>query len=170
MIQVVPQPTNVSWGPGYKRWRGRLIMGEYSDFSSYPLYFIPTAMSKDEARVPGTTERKPTRSPKKLRRRKYGIYEIAFEDDASTQCLWFPNHIPRTLEGITRTGPYAIRLFMEIWTLAPAAFCAYMLSVAWSSVSSAVNLYFLSVLLHLVSSLWRRSVCLHSDLCPPLAA
>lgn len=104
----------------------------------------------NEARVPGTTERKPTRSPKKLRRRKYGIYEIAFEDDASTQCLWFPNHIPRTLEGITRTGPYAIRLFMEIWTLAPAAFCAYMLSVAWSSVSSAVNLYFLSVLLHLL--------------------
>jgi len=112
-------------------------------------------MSKDKARVPGTTERKPTRSPNKLQRRKYGIYEIAFEDNASTQCPWFPKHVPRTLEGITRTGPYAIRLFIEIWTLAPAAFFAYMLSVAWTSVSSAVNLYFLSVLLHLVRRLWR---------------
>ncbi|KAL4068152.1 P-loop containing nucleoside triphosphate hydrolase protein [Scleroderma citrinum] len=100
--------------------------------------------------VPRATEAKPTRTPSRLRRRKHGIYEIAFEDDVSTQWQWFPNHIFRSMEDITRTAPYAIRLFIEIWMLAPTAFSAYILSVAWSSVSSAVNLYFLSVLLHLL--------------------
>ncbi|KAH7889125.1 P-loop containing nucleoside triphosphate hydrolase protein [Phlebopus sp. FC_14] len=86
----------------------------------------------------------------KFRRRRHGIYEIAYEDLTSVHRSIVQPALLGDLLDIYRTVPYARTLFAEMLALAPAPFIAYMLSVFWISISSAINLYFLSFLFALL--------------------
>jgi hypothetical protein len=87
----------------------------------------------------------------KLRRRRYGIYEIAYEDDTSTPQLLSARPLLDGLWQIRESAPYAQALLSDILKLAPGAFITYMMTTVWRSVSSAINIYFLSLLFNLVS-------------------
>ncbi|KAF9242027.1 P-loop containing nucleoside triphosphate hydrolase protein [Melanogaster broomeanus] len=107
-------------------------------------------MSKDKA-IPTTADVGPEHvSGSRFQRRRYGIYEIAYDDVTPT---------PRTLgvlplldefREVRKRAPYVRALLTDIMNLAPAAFVVYMMTAMWRGVASAINLYFLSYLFHLL--------------------
>ncbi|KAF8835766.1 P-loop containing nucleoside triphosphate hydrolase protein [Paxillus ammoniavirescens] len=85
-----------------------------------------------------------------LRRRRYGIYEVAYEDDTSTPRLLSARPLLDGLWRICESAPYAQTLLSDILKLAPGAFITYMMTTVWRSISSAINIYFLSLLFNLL--------------------
>ncbi|KAF9220125.1 P-loop containing nucleoside triphosphate hydrolase protein [Gyrodon lividus] len=107
-------------------------------------------MLKDKA-PPATIDTGPEGvTGSRFRRRRYGIYEIVYEDVGSPpQTLCVRPLLDGSWE-ICEKAPYVRALLADILQLAPAAFIAYMMTTVWHSVSSAINLYFLSFLFNLL--------------------
>ncbi|KIK91850.1 hypothetical protein PAXRUDRAFT_34763 [Paxillus rubicundulus Ve08.2h10] len=86
----------------------------------------------------------------KIRRRRHGIYEIAYEDDTSTPQLLSVHPFLDAFWQIRESAPYAQALVTDMVKLAPGAFVTYMMTTVWRSISSAINIYFLSLLFNLL--------------------
>ncbi|EIW73990.1 P-loop containing nucleoside triphosphate hydrolase protein [Coniophora puteana RWD-64-598 SS2] len=85
-----------------------------------------------------------------LRHRRHGIFDIAFEERNSDPTLGISHLILGWLRGTRGNVPYARRLCAEIFSLAPWPLLTYLACNIWLSVSSALNLFFLSRLLNVL--------------------
>ncbi|KAH7904878.1 P-loop containing nucleoside triphosphate hydrolase protein [Hygrophoropsis aurantiaca] len=92
-----------------------------------------------------------TPAVRSLRRRRYGIHAITFEESHSPQSSRILlQRFDRVYRELCITAPYGWRLLREVFAMAPLSLAANLLCTLWLSVSSAVNLYFLSFLFSLL--------------------
>lgn len=81
-----------------------------------------------------------------FRCRRYGVYDLTYEDVASPP---FTSRTYSLLDGfraICKEIPHVRRQLVDTTRLAPAEFVAYMVTTVWLGIYSAINLYWLSVL------------------------
>ncbi|KAF8552444.1 P-loop containing nucleoside triphosphate hydrolase protein [Imleria badia] len=85
-------------------------------------------------------------SRSRFRCRRYGVYDLTYEDPASAP---FTSRIYSLLDGfrtIYEEIPYVRRQLVDTIKLAPMEFFVYMVTTIWLGIYSAINLYWLSVL------------------------
>ncbi|KAI9568052.1 P-loop containing nucleoside triphosphate hydrolase protein [Boletus coccyginus] len=82
----------------------------------------------------------------RFRCRRYGVYDLTYEDSTSPP---FTLRIYSLWDGflaICEEIPYVVRQLIDTIKLAPAEFVVYMVTTIWRGIYSAINLYWLSVL------------------------
>lgn len=90
----------------------------------------------------------PEKAPRgRFRYRRYGVYDLTYEDAAPPPFMLRIYLLLDGLRVICEEIPYVARQLVDTIKLAPAEFVAYMVTSVWLGVYSAVNLYWLSVLL-----------------------
>lgn len=87
---------------------------------------------------PGKASRVP------FRRRRYGVYDLAYEVPESPSTLRIYSLLDR-LRAVHAKFPAVRRLVVDTINLAPVAFVAYMAGTVWQGVYRAINLYCLTV-------------------------
>ncbi|KAH7924743.1 P-loop containing nucleoside triphosphate hydrolase protein [Leucogyrophana mollusca] len=96
---------------------------------------------------------------RKLQRRRHGIHEIAFDDPHCPRSgRTFLRQIISLYKELCTTAPFARRLLGEVFTLAPVPLATNLLCNLWLSISSALNLYFLSFLFSLLEDSFNSGI------------
>ncbi|KAK0435388.1 P-loop containing nucleoside triphosphate hydrolase protein [Armillaria borealis] len=89
-----------------------------------------------------------------IKRDRLGIFEIVYEKDGSV----FPSHDAAmfVVNGISKYGPFSLRLFKDAYTAASTTFLFYLTANLWLSVSPAVSICLVNVGLNTVET-WMES-------------
>lgn len=98
----------------------------------------------------------------KLCHHRHGIYEILYEDAPLGLPYW--TRLFCILHNTSPVAAHTTTLLKEIFALEPFTLTAYILSAGWGGISSAINIYFITVLFNLVSismssSILTRCIC-----------
>ncbi|KAF8447161.1 P-loop containing nucleoside triphosphate hydrolase protein [Boletus edulis BED1] len=92
----------------------------------------------------------------RFRYRRYGVYDLTYEDAASSS---FTSRIYPLLDdlwAICKEIPYVRRQLVDSIKLAPAELMAYMVTTIWDGIYPAINLYWLAVLFDRLESGFRH--------------
>ncbi|KAG6371979.1 P-loop containing nucleoside triphosphate hydrolase protein [Boletus reticuloceps] len=82
----------------------------------------------------------------RFRYRRYGVYDLTYEDAASSSFTLRIYSLLDDLWAICKEIPYVRRQLVDSIKLAPAELMAYMVTTIWHGIYPAINLYWLAVL------------------------
>lgn len=85
----------------------------------------------------------------KVERTSYGIFEVAYERPPQRLSL---RHFADAINSLLEPLPFVVRLFQDLFSLAPLTFVSYGAASFWEALAPALSVYFSKLVLDHVSS------------------